>query len=117
MPFHALPCPSTRPPVAFHALPRPSADLPWPSTPFQVRLWDVSRASPELKRLVGHTAPVSCVAWSPDDDLIASGGDEGKVVLYGRQSFGGRAPCKVGIENDIVLMRQERMDDGVWRTG
>ena len=82
-----------------------------------VRLWDVRRAQPALKRLVGHTSPVSCVAWSPDDDLLASGDDGGKVVLYGRRSVarsGGAmhtAPLRVGTENDIVLMRQERADD------
>ena len=75
-----------------------------------VRIWDVSRSEPEIARLAGHTSPVSCVALSTDDDLIASGGDEGKVVLYSRRTVVGSAACRVGRENDIVLIRQERND-------
>lgn len=47
-----------------------------------VRIWDVSLADPLLSTLSGHAAPVSCVGLSAEDELIASGGDEGKVVLY-----------------------------------
>ena len=58
-----------------------------------VRIWDVSLGVPEVARMQGHSSPVSCVAVSTDDDVIASGGDEGKVVLYSRHSsFGGIGP-------------------------
>ena len=49
------------------------------SVAFQVRLWDVSLAQPMLTSLPGHSAPISCLAIAPDDDLVVSGGDEGKV--------------------------------------
>ena len=45
-----------------------------------VRIWDVGRAQPEVRRLYGHTSPVSCVAISDEDELIASGGDEVRPV-------------------------------------
>jgi len=51
-----------------------------------VRLWDVSLAQPMLTSLPGHSAPISCLAIAPDDDLVVSGGDEGKVVAYSRHS-------------------------------
>ena len=44
-----------------------------------MRLWDVSLAQPMLTSLPGHSAPISCLAIAPDDDLVVSGGDEGKV--------------------------------------
>ena len=76
-----------------------------------VRIWDVRYASPELARISAHTSPVSCVAISAEDDMIASGGDEGKVVLYGRRTIGGPSAYRVGCENDIVLIRQPRADE------
>jgi FOG: WD40 repeat len=82
-----------------------------------VRIWDVGRASPEVSRLVGHTSPVSCVAVSPDDDLIASGCDGGKVVLYSRRTTVGSAAYRVGCENDIVLMRQAFQDSKAFQDG
>ena len=32
--------------------------------------------------LVGHTAAVRCVAYSPDGGLLASGGDDGAVRVW-----------------------------------
>ena len=59
----------------------------------------------------GHTSPVSCVAISAEDELIASGGDEGKAVLYSRRTEAGRAGYLVGREQDNVLLRQDREDE------
>jgi len=47
-----------------------------------VRVWDVKSGTPQVKALTGHGGPVSSVAISHDDDLIASGGDETQVLLY-----------------------------------
>ena len=65
---------------------------------------------PSVESLRGHTAPVSCVGLSPEDELIASGGDEGKVVLYSRRTDAGSAYI-VSHEQDNVLMRQRRQDE------
>ena len=65
-----------------------------------VRLWDVSLAQPLLTRLCGHASPVSCVGLSADDELLASGGDEGKVVLYSRHNS---RRYQVGQEQDHFL--------------
>ena len=71
-----------------------------------VRIWDVALAEPLLTRMEGHASPVSCVAISPEDELIASGGDEGKVVLYSRAAAAGSAGrLSVGEEEDLFLGR------------
>ena len=75
-----------------------------------VRIWDVSRGDPEVARLRGHTSPVSCVGVSAEDELLASGGDEGKVVLYSRRSTQ-RGSYFLSTEQDNVLLRQQREDD------
>ena len=75
-----------------------------------VRIWDVALGTPEVARLRGHTAPVSIVAISPEDDLIASGGDEGKVVLYSRRTDA-RSAYLLSHEQDNVLMRNRRQDE------
>ena len=64
-----------------------------------VRIWDASLGDPLVARLQGHSAPISCVAISREDDVIASGGDEGKVVLYSRPQH----PSSVGSEQDNFL--------------
>ena len=48
---------------------------------------------------------ISCVAVSPEDELIASGGDEGKVVLYSRAAAGAGS-LSVGEEDDLFLRNQ-----------
>ena len=46
-----------------------------------VRIWDVARGGdPQVSMLRGHTAPVSIVAVSPEDEMVATGGDEGKAA-------------------------------------
>ena len=65
-----------------------------------------------LPRLHGHTSPVSCVAVSAEDELIASGGDEGKAVLYSRRTQG-KSSYLVGKEQDNVLLRQSRQDEAM----
>ena len=66
-------------------------------------------------RLRGHSSPVSCVSISHADELIASGGDEGKVVLYSRRSEAGRSAYLVGKEQDNVLLRQRMEDEALAR--
>src|SRR5882724_809331 len=45
-----------------------------------VRVWDVASGH-EVRKLREHPEPVTTVAWSPDDTLIASGGNDGKIRL------------------------------------
>ena len=45
----------------------------------RVRLWDVRRGDPLMVAMRGHQAPLSCVAVSRDDAMIASGDDSYKV--------------------------------------
>ncbi|KAL1528872.1 hypothetical protein AB1Y20_010195 [Prymnesium parvum] len=65
-----------------------------------VRVWDVSLANPLLTKLCGHASPVSCIGLSADDELLASGGDDGKVVLY---SVHNSRRYFVGLEQDHFL--------------
>jgi WD40 repeat protein/uncharacterized caspase-like protein len=61
---------------------------------FTLKLWDVSDAAAgarELFTLNGHNTQITAVAFSPDNRLIASSGDDGKMKLWeiasGRELF------------------------------
>lgn len=54
-----------------------------------VCLWDVGLGSPLLQRTRAHTQPASCLAVAPDGGCLASGGDDGRVVLFARDGGGG----------------------------
>jgi len=54
-----------------------------------IRIWDPRLQSPELHVLRGHGGTVSAVAIAPQEDLLASGGDETKVQLYGMHTCSG----------------------------
>ena len=98
--------------VSAGCAPRSHATLVTGSDDSYVRIWDVSLGSSdvEVARLQGHSSAVSCVAFSLDDDVIASGGDEGKVVLYTRQTGGAalleRGLYSVGKEQDHRLLTE-----------
>lgn len=49
----------------------------------QVRIWDITAGTPLISTLEGHASIVNYLALSPEEDLIASGADDGKVQLYG----------------------------------
>jgi guanine nucleotide-binding protein subunit beta-2-like 1 protein len=54
-----------------------------------VKVWNLLDCKCKFE-LAGHTAPVNCVAVSPDGSLCASGGKDGKAMLWdlvdGRQT-------------------------------
>jgi WD40 repeat protein len=70
-----------------------------------MRVWDVALggAHPMVACLPGHSAPISCVAISPDDDLFTSGGDDGKIVAFTARSAGAGSRYSVGTEQDNFL--------------
>src|SRR5207244_3202711 len=41
-----------------------------------IAIWD-AQSGRELARLAGHAAGITCVAFSPDDRLLASGSSDG----------------------------------------
>jgi len=47
-----------------------------------VRIWDASSAS-LLKELPGHTSSIFGVCFSPDGETIASGANEGSILIWG----------------------------------
>lgn len=119
-PLHVLPHERPNPPSGQHVngvsaqwCHRSRTTLVTGSDDAVVRIWDVSLGEPLQARMEAHTSPVSCVGISPEDEVIASGGDEGKVVLYSRASHGGEEPGKsraasgysVGSEDDVLLGR------------
>jgi WD40 repeat protein len=58
-------------------LPQPANSKQWPVT-----LWEVDGAGKDTKLLSGHTALVTCVAWSKDGQVIASGDEKGTVIAW-----------------------------------
>ncbi|MEX2111726.1 MAG: protein kinase [Pirellulales bacterium] len=58
-----------------------------------VRVWDIKREIYSHK-LTAHAGPVECVAFSPDDRLLAGGGQDGQVCLWDLHS---------GVQSPLVL--------------
>ena len=56
--------------------------------PGEAKVWDLSTAKEE-GNLAGQTSPVMGLAWSKDGKIIATGGRDGVVRLYGGQNAPG----------------------------
>ncbi len=52
-----------------------------------VNIWDLAEGSRQVTTLKGHTAGVTCCAWSPCDDIIASGSYDGTIRLWDARTF------------------------------
>src|SRR4029077_10967649 len=62
-----------------------------------VKLWDVAARS-ELPPLLGHTDQVTSVSFSHDDELIASGSNDGTTRLWNAKT--GKELCRLISFND-----------------
>ncbi|MCY1083088.1 phosphorylase family protein [Archangium lansingense] len=65
-----------------------------------VRLWDV-RTGRELRRLQGHSCPVTSVAFSPDGQWLASGSEDMTVRLWDVYT-GGERDCLRGHSSNVT---------------
>jgi WD40 repeat protein len=54
-------------------------------TEYVGRVWDLATGK-ELFRLVGHTASVGGIAWTPDGKRIVSGGNDGHLIVWNAQT-------------------------------
>jgi len=45
-------------------------------------LWDFSTKQPTVDALIGHKGPVWSLAWNPDGKCLASGGDDGQILVW-----------------------------------
>jgi WD40 repeat protein len=54
----------------------------------RIRVWDVETHEP-VEEWAGNTGLIWCIALSPDDQLAANGGDDGKVVIREMKESGG----------------------------
>src|SRR5205085_7525131 len=56
------------------------------STDHTVKLWDVKQRRLK-KTLIGHTASVNCLAFSPDGTFLSTASDDGSVTLWDAGSW------------------------------
>jgi len=57
-------------------------------------VWDANKPGAALSRFLGHYGPVNAVAWQPStpgSNLLASAGDDGRVLLWDLRSQAGPA--------------------------
>ncbi|KAL3692722.1 hypothetical protein R1sor_006373 [Riccia sorocarpa] len=55
-----------------------------------IAMWDVTLGTPCIRLLTSHTRCINTVAVSHDDQVICSGGDDQKVVLYENRETEGK---------------------------
>jgi polyadenylation factor subunit 2 len=66
------------------------------------RLFDI-RVNKELQNFKGHSQGVNCVEWHPvQEDVFASGGDDGKLIHWIVGSHGAQSEIKQNTTNDIT---------------
>ena len=49
--------------------------------------WDHRMPVSPTRRLLGHTQEVCGLKWSPDHQMLASGGNDNKVLFFQQDSF------------------------------
>ncbi|KIK79066.1 hypothetical protein PAXRUDRAFT_834285 [Paxillus rubicundulus Ve08.2h10] len=52
----------------------------------KVRVWDVETHEQIEEFRASHTRYISCIALSPDDQFVASGGEDGMIVIWGMEN-------------------------------
>ncbi len=60
----------------------------------RVKVWDANKPGAATGRFLGHYGPVNAVAWQPStpgSNLLASAGDDGRVLLWDLRSQAGPA--------------------------
>jgi WD40 repeat protein/DNA-binding SARP family transcriptional activator/KaiC/GvpD/RAD55 family RecA-like ATPase len=79
------------------------ADTAPMDTSESVRVWDIATRTPVDLPLSGHASSVNAVAFSPEGDVFATGGNDGTVVLHDA-STGGTVgvPLSVGSSGRYV---------------
>jgi WD40 repeat protein len=75
-----------------------------------VRVWDVNKGG-VVKRFVGHTWGVDCVAFSPDGNQLASG--EGDFMLNGKGGNEGRTIILWDVASGQVIRKFVGHPDGI----
>ncbi|KAJ3424864.1 receptor for activated protein kinase c rack1 [Anaeramoeba flamelloides] len=72
-----------------------------------VKMWNLNGCKLE-KNLYGHTEQVNCVEMSPDGSLCASGGKDGKAILWDLEKQAGLKVLDVGEEVNALSFSPNR---------
>ncbi len=92
--------------IALHSIQKPaiSPDGRWLAygDELAIHLWDKTSAT-ELRTITGHDAPITCLAFSPDSKILASGSFDTTILLWDFAALTTRQPGAPPLLDDRAI--------------